>query len=148
MGDSTVFIASDHAGFPAKALITERLQAMSLEVHDMGPTSEDRVDYPDFADEVCHKLKLHPESIGVLICGSGQGMAMRANKYRHIRAALCWDKESAELSRLHNQANVLCVGARLLPENELLEIVETFFKTEFEGGRHQGRVDKISAPLD
>ncbi len=146
--DHTVFIASDHAGFPVKDLIAKKLKDLQLEVQDMGPSSDDRVDYPDFADKVCHKLKLHPESIGVLICGSGQGMAMRANKYRHIRAALCWNQESTQLARQHNNANVMCLASRLVEKDQLLEIVETFFKTEFEGGRHQKRVEKISSHLD
>lgn len=148
MDDQTVFIASDHAGFPVKSLIAKKLQELQMTVHDLGPNTEDRVDYPDFADQVCHKLKLHPESFGLLICGSGQGMAMRANKFRHIRAALCWNKESAALSRQHNKANILCLGARLLEKDQILQIVETFFTTEFEGGRHQVRVDKISALVD
>lgn len=146
--ETLVFVASDHAGFPVKDLVIKACQKLNLSVEDLGPSTDDRVDYPDFADEVSHKLKLHPESFGILICGSGQGMAMRANKYRHIRAALCWNGESAKLSRQHNNANVLCLGSRLLDEKAILETIETFFSTDFEGGRHQGRVEKISGPLD
>lgn len=145
--NKVVYIASDHAGFSAKDNVVQKIQSLGYQVEDLGPSTDDRVDYPDFANDVCHKLKLHPEASGVLICGSGQGMAMRANKFRHIRAALCWNKESAALSKQHNNANVLCVGSRLLDESTLLEIVETFFTESFEGGRHQGRVEKISNPL-
>jgi len=145
MTNKTVYIASDHAGFPAKAVLAEKLINMGFELCDLGPTSEDRVDYPDFADLVSQSIKETPGSLGLLICGSGQGMAMRANKYTHIRAALCWNSESAKLSRQHNDANVLCMGARLLSEDQLLEILESFFREDFEGGRHQGRVEKISS---
>ncbi len=147
MSSHTVFIASDHAGFPAKALVAEKLESLHFSVQDLGPTNENRVDYPDFADQVCHQINLDPEAKGVLICGSGQGMAMRANKYPFIRAALCWNSESASLARQHNNANVLCLGARLLEEKQWIEIVNTFFTTEFEGGRHQARVEKISKEL-
>ena len=143
----TVYIASDHAGFSVKALLAEKLIQIGLEICDLGPTSEDRVDYPDFADLVSESLRKTPGSLGLLVCGSGQGMAMRANKYSHVRAALCWNEESAKLSRQHNDANVLCVGARLIGKDQLLKTVEAFFKSEFEGGRHQGRVQKISFPV-
>ena len=147
MTSKTVYIASDHAGFPVKAVLLEKLISLGTEVCDLGPASTAPVDYPDFADLVCQSLKETPGSFGLLICGSGQGMAMRANKYNHVRAALCWNVESAKLSRQHNDANILCVGARLLEETQLLAIVESFFKQEFEGGRHQNRVNKISAAI-
>lgn len=144
-----IFIASDHAGFDSKIKIVQYCKShfdFDFDMEDLGPVSKDRVDYPDFADKVCQNLKEHPESFGILVCGSGQGMAMRANKYAHIRAALCWNTESATLSREHNAANILCVGARLLDENEIKKIVSAFFFTKFEGGRHQQRVLKISKP--
>lgn len=141
-----VYIASDHAGFALKNKIVVKLQDLGFAVQDLGPASEDRADYPDFADKVCHALLKDPTAMGVLTCGSGQGMAMRANKYSHIRAALCWNSESAHLAREHNDANVLCMGARLLPEPLIFEMLNVFFQQEFAGGRHQDRVQKISAP--
>lgn len=148
MKTNCLFIASDHAGFSAKKDMAERAANLAWEVVDLGPFSEDRVDYPDFANLLCHKILTHPEARGLLICGSGQGMAMRANKFTHIRAALCWNAESAQLARAHNNANVLCVGARLVKKTTLTQILEIFLKEDFEGGRHQGRVEKISKPLN
>lgn len=144
MAYQRLFVASDHAGFPFKNQLVSYLKA-HYDVVDLGPTSEERVDYPDFADQVCKKLieDNNQKQCGILICGSGQGMAMRANKYKEIRAALCWDKDSAHLSREHNNANVLCLGARLLPAGTLLEVADEFLKTDFAGGRHQSRVEKI-----
>ena len=147
MDAKTLFIASDHAGFPIKSSMIEKASTLGWKVEDLGPSNQDSVDYPDFADQVCMKLSESPESKGVLICGSGQGMAMRANKYPHIRAALCWSPESAELSRQHNNANILCVGARLIEKDSLLQILQTFLSVDFEGGRHQARVEKISQGL-
>ena len=146
MSDQIVFIASDHAGFPAKDSVAQIINSLGFEVKDLGPSTDDRVDYPDFANLVAQNLLENPSALGVLICGSGQGMAMRANKFSHIRAALCWSEESARLSRQHNAANVLCMGARLLESNEIEKIVKAFFEEKFEGGRHQARVDKISSP--
>lgn len=147
MNIDTVFIASDHAGFSIKDKLIATLRQNDIKVTDCGPNCTDRVDYPDYADRVCSSLKTDNNELGVLICGSGQGMAMRANKYPHIRAALCWNTESAKLSRQHNNANLLCVGSRLLEEQTIIEILKTFINEEFEGGRHQNRVDKISSPL-
>ena len=146
MKPELIYLASDHAGYEIKELCRSKLIEMGLQVEDLGPAGADRVDYPDFADKVCRKVVAEPQNLGFLICGSGQGMAMRANKYSDIRAALCWNKESAELSRQHNDANVLCVGARLLEKETIIEIIEAFFNTDFEGGRHQARVEKISNP--
>lgn len=125
-----------------------RLKEKDLSFEDLGPDSADRVDYPDFADKLCKKLKDNPEAHGILICGSGQGMAMRANRYPYIRAALCWNKESAKLSREHNNANVLCVGSRLLEKDVIFSILDEFLKTDFEGGRHKARVDKLNQAVD
>lgn len=144
-GPKKIYVGSDHAGYPSKALLVTRLKELGFEVDDLGPDSDSRVDYPDFADKVCLKLKEEPSAMGLLICGSGQGMAMRANKYSFIRAALCWNEESAKLSRQHNDANILCLGARLVDEALQLKILECFFKEDFEGGRHQARVEKISS---
>ncbi len=137
-----VFVASDHAGVKLKTLIHDHLIA-NYAVKDLGPFDTSSVDYPDFAKKVCGEVLKTPESVGILICGSGQGMAMTANKLKGIRAALCWDEPSAKLSRLHNDANVLCMGARLIPEGLAVLIAEKWLSTEFEGGRHQNRVKKI-----
>ncbi len=147
MNKKTFYIASDHAGFETKTIMLHRLKEWGLPVEDLGPFSDDRVDYPDYADQVCLKLKDVPEGRGILVCGSGQGMAMRANRYPYIRAALCWNTESVKLARQHNDANVLCVGARLLENSVVLAILEAFVHEEFEGGRHQHRVQKLSTPL-
>lgn len=138
-----IYIAADHAGFELKQNLINHFK-QKFNFIDLGPQTTDRVDYPDFANLVAENLKKDPQAMGILICGSGQGMAMRANKYSHIRAALCWDKESCMLSRQHNDANVLCLGSRLLPMGTVYEIMDTFFATEFEGGRHADRVNKIS----
>jgi ribose 5-phosphate isomerase B len=142
-----IYLASDHAGYDVKEILKSRLKDLKLEFKDCGPNDSERVDYPDFADQVCLVLKNKPQDFGILICGSGQGMAMRANKYPFIRAALCWDSESARLSRNHNDANILCLGARLLEKSNILNILEVFLNEKFEGGRHQERVNKISKQL-
>ncbi|MDZ4661868.1 MAG: ribose 5-phosphate isomerase B [Pseudomonadota bacterium] len=138
----TIFIASDHAGLSLKTFFINN--SPQFEWVDLGPHSEASVDYPDFADILVREIKT-PSDLGVLICGSGQGMSMRANKYSHIRAALCWNEETAKLAREHNNANVLCFGARLISTNLAHGILETFMKTEFAGGRHEQRVTKISS---
>lgn len=141
-----IFIASDHAGFSIKQKVVDYL-SKKYSVVDLGPVNEDRTDYPDYADKVIGEIKKDlTNSMGILICGSGQGMAMRANKYPFIRAALCWNEESAKLSRQHNDANVLCLGARILDEKVLFSTLEAFLNASFEGGRHADRVKKISKP--
>ena len=145
-----IFISSDHAGFAMKQKVVDFLKtnkAHDFEVFDLGPQSEERTDYPDHADQVIAEIKKNPTAMGVLLCGSGQGMAMRANKYPFIRAALCWNEESAQLARAHNDANVLCLGARLLPESDLFAAIKAFVSTAFEGGRHADRVKKLSNPV-
>ena len=143
-----VFIASDHAGFELKEKILKRfssLQSCDLdgyEFEDLGPYSDKRVDYPDFAAKLSRKLVAG--TMGVLVCGSGQGVSMTANKFPHIRAALCTNEELAELSRAHNNANVLCLGSRTVDEEINFKILIKFLKTSFEGGRHQVRVEKIA----
>lgn len=139
-----IFISSDHAGFPMKEDIKEHFP--EYEWVDLGPKTPDRVDYPEFADKMAVALK-GSEGFGILLCGSGQGVAMRANKYPHIRAALCWNEESAKLARQHNNANVLCMGSRLIEPSLSNQILQTFLKTEFEGGRHSERVAKLEGPL-
>ena len=139
----SVLIASDHAGFDLK----ERLKKHRSDIDwiDLGPASDDRVDYPDFADLLCQRA-IATGLRGVLLCGSGQGMAMRANRYPEIRAALVMNDESAELSREHNDANVLCLGARISAHQDCERWLEIFLKTEFAGGRHTARVQKLSRP--
>ena len=136
-----LFIASDHAGFSLKTHLKKIFP--HLPWRDLGCHSKESVDYPDFADELASQMSQNPEARGLLICGSGQGMAMRANKYPHLRAALCWDESTATLSREHNDANVLCLGARLLPPELCEKILQTFLQTHFLGDRHTQRVEKI-----
>lgn len=136
----TLWVASDHAGFELK---TKLIKAHpELPWADLGPSDESRVDYPDFAQALCDKIKSDLD-FGVLICGSGQGMAIKANRNSHIRAALCWSEEVAELARAHNNANVLCLGARVMTPRDCEHILTKFLSTAFEGGRHQSRLDKL-----
>ena len=142
-------IASDHAGFPLKQrLLEEFSNDQGIELVDLGPMNDDRVDYPDFANLVAQKVAHGVHHLGVLVCGSGQGMAIRANRYPEVRAALCWSPEVAQLSRAHNNANILCMGSRLIDHDLAIETFRTFLSTEFEGGRHEGRVAKLSSPLE
>ncbi len=141
-----IFIASDHAGFKLKTKVINYLKTNSNKIIDLGPMNKDHVDYPDFSDKVCKSLKFSSTDIGILICGSGQGMAMRANKYSYIRGALCWNEETSILSRQHNNANVLCLSSRLIKEDIIFKIIDSFLSTSFHKGRHQQRVKKISLP--
>lgn len=141
-----LLIASDHAGFELKEKIKSYF--LNLQWVDLGANSTDSVDYPDFADSLAMNLKEDPSQKAVLICGSGQGMAIRANKYPHIRAALCYNNEITELSRLHNDANVICLGSRFCDMDAAVQMLKTFLNTEFEGGRHQKRVDKLSSKIN
>ena len=138
-----VSIASDHAGFELKEIIVSHLKALKIEVIDNGPKNDESVDYPDFAKKVVDDLKGSNANKGILICGSGQGMAMSANKHTGIRAALCHNLEITKLARAHNDANILTLGARVLDQETALQCVDTFFNTDFEGDRHQKRIDKI-----
>lgn len=140
-----IAIASDHAGFHLKESLKKKLARLKphTSILDLGPDSDSRVDYPDFSEKVVEKILHHPNYTGILICGSGQGMAMSANRHKGIRAALCWNEESAKLARAHNNANVLCLGARLIAEDLAWEISKVFLETEFEAGRHVGRLNKF-----
>lgn len=138
-----VVIGSDHAGFELKNKIVEVLKNLQIEVEDKGTYSEDSVDYPDFAHKVASAVHNGTAEKGVLVCGSGQGVCMTANKYTGVRASLAWQKDIAMLSREHNNANVVCLPARFISEEQAKEIIETFFSTDFEGGRHKRRVNKI-----
>lgn len=140
----SIAIGSDHAGFQYKELLTSHLLEQDLEIVDKGTYSSDSVDYPDFVHPVIKAIINKEVDAGILICGTGNGVAMTANKYDEIRAGLCWSKEIAELVRLHNDANVLCIPARFVSEHMMKDIAKTFTETSFEGGRHKRRVDKIS----
>ena len=141
-----VFIASDHAGYEYKTEIIKSLP-VDFDIIDMGPCSTESVDYPDYATAVCKQLKSESNSVGILICGSGQGMAIRANKYPFIRAALVYNDEITKLAREHNDANVLCIGSRFCSIEDAKRWSLLFLKTPFAGGRHQSRVAKIGSAI-
>jgi ribose 5-phosphate isomerase B len=137
-------IGADHAGFQLKELIRQYLLDLGYEVKDFGCFSEESIDYPDYAHPVSEMVQANPGMRGILICGSGNGINMTANKHAGIRSALCWKKEIAELARLHNNANIIALPARFISFEEAKEMVEVFLTTDFEGGRHQKRVEKIA----
>lgn len=139
-----ISIGSDHAGYELKEVIKKHLLAKGIEVKDVGPTSVDSVDYPDFAHPVAKDVIKDTTILGILICGSGNGINMTANKYQEIRSALCWKPEIAELARLHNNANIIALPARFISNEEAIKCVDVFLSTDFEGGRHQNRVNKIA----
>jgi ribose 5-phosphate isomerase B len=139
-----IAIGSDHAGYEYKTALVSFLEEKGFQVKDMGAYDSHSVDYPDFAHPVAYAVEKREVSAGILICGSGNGVAITANKHQGIRAALCWTPEIAKLARQHNNANVICLPARFVSVAEAKEMVEAFLCTEFEGGRHQNRVDKIS----
>lgn len=142
----SIYIGSDHAGFGLKNVLREHLKVRGYEVVDLGTfDGAVKVDYPDIAREVAEKVKANKGSAGVLICGTGIGVAIAANKVKGIRAANVHDVTEAELARLHNDANIVTVGARTLGEETAKEILDTFFATSFEGGRHEARIAKITA---
>lgn len=139
-----IAVGGDHAGFSYKEKLVKKLQDEGFEVKDFGPFSEDSVDYPDFAHPLSEYVESNNQAFGILICGSGNGVAITANKHAHIRAALCWNTELAALSRQHNNANVLCIPARFVSVEVAEDMIDTFIETAFEGGRHNTRVNKIS----
>ena len=141
--NKTVILASDHAGFKLKEEIKKLLVDKKKNVFDLGTNNTNSVDYPDFAHLLSKKIKNNKNKIGILICGSGIGMDITANKHKNIRAALCYDVKSTKLSRQHNNANVMALGARLTKKNVALKCVSIFIKTKFKGGRHLRRVKKI-----
>jgi|SRR5690554_1537269 len=138
-------IASDHAGFPTKELTVRLLEEMGHTPVDFGTHTEDSVDYPEFAVQVAQRIDNAEFDLGILVCGSGQGVCMTANKYPKVRAALVYSPEVAKLTRLHNNANIMCLPGRELNEEQLKNILESWFSTEFEGGRHERRVEKIES---
>ena len=139
----TIAIGSDHAGFAYKEIIKRRLAALDIIPLDFGTTSPESVDYPDFAHPVADAVEKKTAVLGVVICGSGNGVCMTANKHAGIRAALCWTEDLASLARQHNNANVLCLPARLISEEKAISILDAFLNATFEGGRHEKRVSKI-----
>ncbi len=136
-------IASDHAGFEGKEIVIKILEELGHTPVDFGTHSEESVDYPDFAVQVAERINNGEHELGILVCGSGQGVCMTANKYPKVRAGLVYSKNSAKMTRLHNNANVMCLPGRELTKEQLREIVPTWINTEFEGGRHERRVNKI-----
>ena len=138
-----VILASDHAGFKLKEEIKKFLIKKKEKVLDLGTKNASSVDYPDYAHLLSKKITNNKNQFGILICGSGTGMSMAANKHKNVRAALCYNTKSTKLSRLHNNANVMTLGSRLIKKSVALKCVNTFLKTDFDGGRHQRRVKKI-----
>ena len=137
-----IFIASDHAGYNLKNSIISNF-SKSLKIRDLGPKKKDSVDYPDFAKKLSKKVASKKGSFGILICGSGMGMSMSANKTKNIRAALCYSLKNTKLSRLHNNANIITLGERLISKKTAFNLINIFLSTKFEGGRHLRRVKKI-----
>ena len=138
-----ICISSDHAGFALKEKIKDYLINKSISVIDLGPFTDNSVDYPDYAKKVAKRLTLRKSDAGILVCGSGTGMAITANKFKGIRAAQCYNKKSTILSRNHNDANIICLGSRILKDKEALNLVVYFLNSKFEAGRHQKRLKKI-----
>ena len=138
-----IFISSDHAGYKLKELIKTNLEKKNIKYTDLGPYNTNPVDYPDYAHKVAKKVKINNKNVGILVCGSGMGMNIAANRHKNIRAAQCFDLKSTKLSRLHNDANIITLGSRLLTNKNALNFVNVFLKTKFEGGRHTKRIRKI-----
>jgi ribose 5-phosphate isomerase B len=144
--DVPVAICSDHAGFELKEFLLDWFSSENIQFTNFGTYSPDSCDYPDFAHALAEAIEAGESVFGIAICGSGQGVCMTVNKHQKIRGALCWIPEMAKLARQHNNANVLCLPARFISKESAIEIIEVFFKTPFEGGRHQTRIDKM--PVD
>ena len=140
---SKILIASDHAGYKLKKMLIEELQG-EIKFEDLGTFSENSVDYPDYAKKLSKKIDLKNDLVGVLICGSGIGMSMVANRFKNVRAALCMNIKMSILARQHNNANILVLGSRLISEQEAIKCLLVFLKTNYEGGRHQARLDKFN----
>ena len=144
MASEIIVIASDHAGFEMKSALKETLTELGYEVLDLGTDTADSVDYPDFAEALSEALGDGRAARGVLVCGTGIGMTIAANRHKHVRAALCHDTTDARFSRQHNDANVLAIGARTTGTESAIDCLKTFLETEFEGGRHERRIAKMS----
>ena len=139
----TISIGNDHAGTEYKKAIVKHLEAKGYTVNNYGTNTNDSVDYPDFVHPVAKDVESKKVDFGIIVCGSGNGANMTANKHQGVRSALCWMKEIASLARQHNDANILSIPARFTAQQQAIEMVDTFLNTAFEGGRHQNRVDKI-----
>jgi len=137
-----IFIASDHAGFKLKNSVLVKF-SKKYNIKDLGPFSNNSVDYPDFAKKLSKRVALNKGSYGILVCGSGMGMAITANKTKNIRAALCYSAKNTKLSRLHNNANIITLGSRLVNKNKAINLIKIFLGTKFEGGRHLRRIRKM-----
>ena len=140
---SKVFIASDHGGFEAKEFAKTCLEKLNLKVVDLGTNSDESVDYPDFANALASNLKEEKDAFGILVCGTGIGISIAANRHAHVRCALCHDVTGARLAREHNDANVLAFGGRVTGKLIVEQMIEAFFATDFAGGRHERRVAKL-----
>ena len=138
-----IFISSDHAGFKLKEQIKDYLRNKKIKFEDLGPTDDSSVDYPDYAHKVARKVKSRKSNVVILVCGSGTGMNIAANKHKNIRAAQCFNLKSTKLSRLHNDANIITLGSRLITKKNALKFISVFLNTKFDGGRHLRRVKKI-----
>jgi ribose 5-phosphate isomerase B len=138
-----IFISSDHAGYRLKEAIKKYLVNKKLTFQDLGPNNNSKVDYPDFAHKLAKKVKTSKNNVGILVCGSGIGMNIVANKHKNVRAAQCFNLKSTKLSRLHNDANIITLGSRLLTKKNALNCISVFLNTKFEGGRHSKRIRKI-----
>ena len=138
-----ISLSSDHAGFNLKESIKKFLTKKKIKFIDLGPKNNNSVDYPDYAKKVAKSIITKRSDLGILVCGSGTGMAMSANKFKKIRAAVCYNKASTRLSRLHNNANIMALGARLTKKSDAMKLVNVFLNTKFEGGRHLRRVKKV-----
>ena len=139
-----IAIGCDHAGFEYKTEVVKHLNKAGYQVHDFGTYSLDSVDYPDFAHPTANAVEKNECAFGILICGSANGVAITANKHAGVRAALCWQKEIAQLARQHNNANIICLPARFISYQNCIDYIDAFINTSFEGGRHEGRVNKIA----
>ena len=144
MKNQLIPIGSDHAGFELKQAVIDHLMTKGYSTKDFGCYSEDSIDYPDFGHPVASMVEENDGMLGILICGSGNGINMTANKHQGVRSALCWKREIAELARLHNDANIIALPARFVSETEAIEMIDLFLATDFEGGRHGKRVEKIA----
>src|SRR5690606_28947335 len=138
-----IAIGADHAGFEYKQKIVDYLTGKGIEIQDFGTFSTDSVDFPDFAHPTAEAVETGKADFGILLCGSGQGVNIAANKHRGVRSALCWNKDISRLTRQHNNSNIIALPARFVAYEYAVEMIETFLNTEFEGGRHQNRVEKI-----
>ena len=138
-----IYISSDHAGYSLKEYIKTYLKKKNVKFFDLGPSNKNKVDYPIYAHKVAKRVKINKKNVGILVCGSGTGMCITANKHKNIRAAQCFSPKSTKLSRLHNDANIITLGSRLISKKNALNYVRIFLSTKFEGGRHLRRVKKI-----